>query len=401
MDNQGGRDLQNGVIHSPRVPAREHGGGGFNVEAMQPLELLAAIHSRGTDLLSAAYGHTAHQLAARCGMPVGEARSLVKLAATFLGETTSPRKQTDAFAAAAANGHGLATLKMIDAHARRLDDPTQQWPLRLELASMSGTFEEIRAHARRRLEELNTPAEPSQAVDPELSIRHDHARRRTTFTFTAGTRYAADLIRSLEARLPGQGDRRLELGTAFAEQLAGDEPIERTRYTPMVIIGANDLTPLMKGTGDDILLASDDGTLITGKELLDDRLTPHGFAGIFHPVTGGLNLYHTRRFASEAQRIMARAENPVCPKTGCGTPSLRGQYHHLVPVSRGGETNMSNLCACCEWDNAANDDDPGMHRHGRLVRHDGHVKWQPPGNGPPILNDHPVSRRGAMHLIRS
>lgn len=364
---------------------------------MHALDVLAALHSRGADILSAVHGFTVPVLARRCGLPRKDARSLLRLAETFHGPTKFTRRQEKARSAAAANGHGVETLRMIDTQCRRLPE-RERWALRVELCEMAGTYEEIASHARHRVAELTTA--DAAAVDhaPELSVRHDHTNHRTTFTLTTGTRFGVDLVRSLEA-LAGEGRRRHALGRAFVDMLTSGGGVERATYTPMVIISARDLTPLLDGTGDDILLASDDGTLITGKELLDARLADHGFAGIFHPETGGLNLYRTTRFASTAQRIMARAENPVCPKKGCGRPSIRGEYHHLHSWGLGGNTDMPNLCACCAWDNAANDDHPATHVHGRLIRHDGHVQWQPPFGGDPVLSDHPVSRRGAMHLV--
>ncbi|MDU7512557.1 MAG: HNH endonuclease signature motif containing protein, partial [Corynebacterium sp.] len=100
---------------------------------------------------------------------------------------------------------------------------------------------------------------------------------------------------------------------------------------------------------------------------------------LVHPYEGAVNLYRTERMASEKQRLMAAAENPVCPWPACNYPADKCQVHHLQAWRHGGETNMSNLATCCPYHNGVNDDDPNAPPvRGRLVRRRGRVVWQPP-----------------------
>ncbi|AWB82469.1 HNH endonuclease [Corynebacterium yudongzhengii] len=366
---------------------------------MHPLlDALTALNSRGAELLRAIAGRSARQLVVENSLPRTEAQRLVRLSETYCGPTRYTRVQRDALDAAERNGHGVATLAMIERYVRRAREERQQWPLRLELCRVEGNFEAVRDHARRRVEELNEPKEPPTPT-PGVSVRHNHRAHTTTLALTVDTRTGADLIRGLEAQAK-DAPRREALGEAMLAQLRGTgTAIPRTRYTPLVVVSARDLRPILGGEGDDIMLASDDGTLVSGAELVNDRMTEHGFVGLFHPVSGGLNLYRTDRFASEAQRIMARAENPICPWPGCSMPASRCQIHHLEAFARGGKTNMEDLSCLCGYHNGANDDDPARPRNGRLERVNGHIVWRPPRGGPPILSDHPVGNLGAMRIL--
>ena len=98
-----------------------------------------------------------------------------------------------------------------------------------------------------------------------------------------------------------------------------------------------------------------------------------------HPYEGAVNLYRTERMANEKQRLMAAAENPVCPWAECNYPADKCQVHHLQAWRHGGDTNMANLATCCPYHNGVNDDDPNAPPvRGRLVRRRGRVVWQPP-----------------------
>ena len=141
---------------------------------------------------------------------------------------------------------------------------------------------------------------------------------------------------------------------------------------------------------------------MTGAELIDAALSGSLgetlYAGLFHPTAGPVNLYEAR-FASLKQRIMATAENLVCPWPDCSVPADRCQVHHIDAHKNGGHTTPSNLTMLCRYHNGVNDDDPKIRRRGRIQRHRGKMRLITPG-GKPVANTHGLSTMGAMHLIK-
>ena len=170
---------------------------------------------------------------------------------------------------------------------------------------------------------------------------------------------------------------------------------------------------ILRGEGDDVVIGLSDGTTMTGAELasaaIAGELGSNTLAGLSHPTSGPVNLYEAR-FASYKQRILAKAENLVCPWAGCNVPADRCQIHHIHAHSDGGQTEPSNLTTLCAYHNGVNDDDPRRRRkkrrkkpngprpRGRVDRHRGKVRYQSP-SGKLIDNDHTNIRLGAMNLI--
>ena len=146
---------------------------------MNPLDTLQTLLTAGVDLLEAAAEHNPRQLAA-LGLPLHRARSLSKLADVFFGPTKSTARQRRAVDAARANGHSLPTLEMINSHARRVPKP---WKLREELCRLRGSYEEIRAVAKKRVEELTADQPPNPRRG--LNVSHDVKARAKTIHYTA------------------------------------------------------------------------------------------------------------------------------------------------------------------------------------------------------------------------
>jgi hypothetical protein len=169
----------------------------------------------------------------------------------------------------------------------------------------------------------------------------------------------------------------------------------------------DDFAKISCGNGDEVVVGLSDGTTMTGAEFvnaaLEGALGDKIYAGLFHPTAGPVNLYEAR-FASGKQRILAMAENLVCPWPGCKVPADRCQVHHIDAHKHGGQTNPSNLTTLCSYHNGVNDDGevPGKNftkpKRGRMIRHRGKVKLVTPG-GKLLANTHDLSTMGAMDLI--
>ena len=169
-------------------------------------------------------------------------------------------------------------------------------------------------------------------------------------------------------------------------------------------IGLDDFASVTSGCGDDVIVGLSDGTTMTGTELVEAALAgalgENLYAGLFHPTAGPVNLYEAR-FASLKQRVLAMAENLVCPWPDCAVPADRCQVHHIDAHKHGGQTTPSNLTMLCRYHNGVNDDDPhkpGKKSRGRMKRHRGKVRLSTPG-GRLIENTHALSSLGAMNLI--
>ena len=372
---------------------------------MNVFDEIAALRRRGLDILRAAHQHAPRELVDRARLSHAEARTLVRTAEAYLGPTRHTRKQRTVLAAAERNTHSLQTLTMINDHARRLRDATQAWALRVELTAMSAPYDAIRAHAAARVRELNATEPAAGERQPRLTRRIDHQARTMSFSLLVGMRTGAALQASLEAMaatLREEASTRPfsaeELGDAHLGLLRGEGGLVEPVYTPLIAVGLPTGVEVVGETGDDVLLGASDGSTFTGEEFVNATLSEHGYVGLYHPVTGGVNLYEDR-FANAKQRTLAEAENLICPWPGCGRPAVQCQVHHITAHKKGGQTAMVNLTMACRYHNGVNDDDPDDARRGRLVRVDGHVSWQPPGGGPAQANDHPLNRLGALHLI--
>ncbi|MDR7328876.1 HNH endonuclease signature motif containing protein [Corynebacterium guangdongense] len=343
---------------------------------MNHLDALETLLRGGVALLAAAAGKTPRQLAS-LGLPLHQARSMLTLAGVYFGPTKSTARQRRCAAAARANGHSLPTLEMIEKHAGRVPSP---WALREELCAMTGSYEEIRAHAKARVEELTADRPPNPRRG--LRVTHDVQAMAATIHYTAPEHEVAALL--AEVRTP-EGFRAL---------LADGAPT--TVIRTHAFLHVDEEMAIESGEGDDILFALSNGARMTGAELLAAKYRERGEDVLVHPMHGAVNAYRTSRFANEKQRLLAAAENPVCGWDGCGSPADKSQVHHLRAWEHGGPTNAENHATCCGYHNGVNDDDPNAPpRRGRLERRNGEIVYVSPG-GSVTRNGHPTARLGVM-----
>ncbi|KAA1251721.1 DUF222 domain-containing protein [Mycobacterium simiae] len=55
-----------------------------------------------------------------------------------------------------------------------------------------------------------------------------------------------------------------------------------------------------------------------------------------------LALYHAKRLACPAQRIMLYAKDRGCTKPGCDAPAYHSQVHHVTPQHRQATTTVKS-----------------------------------------------------------
>ena len=237
----------------------------------------------------------------------------------------------------------------------------------MELCRTAADTDEMEKLARKKLRELNPPAPPRPGV---------RIRRRKDAPWTLAITGPSSLIADLESSL----DENAPLDSvAELFSPSGAAPATRPTITTNAIITLDELDRIIDGDGEEITIQLTNGARLTGAELVSRTLAERGLITLVHPFEGAVNLYRTERMASEKQRLMAAAENPVCPWAECNYPADKCQVHHLQAWRHGGDTNMANLATCCPYHNGVNDDDPNAPPvRGRLVRRRGRVVWRPP-----------------------
>ncbi|MGO3067762.1 HNH endonuclease signature motif containing protein [Corynebacterium casei] len=329
------------------------------------------------------------------------ARKYAKLADVFFGSTDSPRLQRESVALAEERGLSMERLQMIDSHAQKLKKKRgAAWKLRAELIAHEGTYEEVNALGNQRVDEIvgDKPKEPGMRISrPKNGM--------VTMSITDTQRRITDFEKTLDAIETSSEPRSKALLEAFWKHIDGGGGVLKPEYRTVIAIGLDQSATIIRGEGDESIIGASDGTTMTGAEIVNlamsGALGDKIYAGLFHPTAGPVNLYEAR-FASGKQRILAMAENLVCPWPDCKVPADRCQVHHLVAHKNGGQTNPSNLTTLCAYHNGVNDDGARARRReksrGRMIRHRGQVRLVTPG-GKLLGNTHELSGMGAMDLL--
>ncbi|MGP4983800.1 HNH endonuclease signature motif containing protein [Corynebacterium casei] len=329
------------------------------------------------------------------------ARKYARLADVFFGSTDSPRLQRESVALAEERGLSMERLQMIDSHAQKLKKKRgAAWKLRAELIAHEGTYEEVNALGNQRVDGLvgDKPKEPGMRISrPKNGM--------VTMSITDTQRRIIDFEKTLDAISTTDQPRSKALLEAFWKHIDGGGGVLKPEYRTVIAIGLDQSATILRGEGDESIIGASDGTTMTGAEIVNlamsGALGDKIYAGLFHPTAGPVNLYEAR-FASGKQRILAMAENLVCPWPDCKVQADRCQVHHLDAHKNGGQTNPSNLSTLCAYHNGVNDDGARARRReksrGRMMRHRGQVKLVTPG-GKLLGNTHDLSTMGAMDLI--
>lgn len=385
----------------------------------------------GMDIIADCHGMSVRALIA-AGCPDTTANRLLTLAETYFGTTAFRRQQRESIAASRANGHSLTALLTIERHAAKLKKKRDAWALRRELCGMKGKVSDIDKRGRARVKELKGPVKRQPGV--KIYRRADGP---WTMSITGPSADIADMHAAIDKDAPlasvqnifhGEAaarpsvttnvvlrldelDRIVDFGSGSSPAGSSSKPGSRTRpqpgsssnaragssagtnSNPSAGSASNATAGPGLGSGadqgadsphgsdsdGDVVVQLTNGATMTGAELVRRAFTEHGYVTLIHPVEGPVNLYRTSRFASAKQRLMAAAENPVCPWPECRYPADECQVHHLNAWKNGGETNPRNLTIACPYHNGVNDDDPNAPPlRGHLARVNGTIRWLPP-----------------------
>ena len=92
------------------------------------------------------------------------------------------------------------------------------------------------------------------------------------------------------------------------------------------------------------------GTLLPMSDVIRLARHAHHYLAIFDNAKS-LALYHTKRIASPAQRIMLYGKERGCTKPGCDAPAYHSQVHHIRGWATTRRTDIDDLTLACGPDN--------------------------------------------------
>ncbi|UXA09061.1 HNH endonuclease [Mycobacterium sp. SMC-2] len=126
------------------------------------------------------------------------------------------------------------------------------------------------------------------------------------------------------------------------------------------------------------------GTLVPMSDVIRWAGHAHHYLAIFEQ-SKPLALYHSKRLASPAQRIMLYAKDRGCTKPGCDAPAYHSQVHHITGWQATGRTDIDDLTLACGPDNR-------LAENGWTTRTNakGETEWLPPphlDHGQPRTNN--------------
>ncbi len=138
-----------------------------------------------------------------------------------------------------------------------------------------------------------------------------------------------------DTRSPGQRNHDALLVAARALLASGD--LGQHNGLPTSIIVTTTLQELEAGAGKAL---TGGGTILPMADVIRLGSHAHHYLAIFHNGKA-LALYHTKRLASPAQRIMLHARDRGCTFPGCTVPGYLCQVHHNDPYATNPVTDVN------------------------------------------------------------
>ena len=176
------------------------------------------------------------------------------------------------------------------------------------------------------------------------------------------------------------GQRHHDALLAAARALLASGELGQHNGLPASIIVTTTLRELEQGAGRGL---TGGGTLLPMSDVIRLGSHAHHYLAIFDNGKA-LALYHTKRLASPAQRIVLYAKDRGCTFPGCTMPANLCEVHHTDPYATNPVTDINDLTFGCGPNHKLAD-------HGWTARknHDGDTEWIPPphlDHGQPRVN---------------
>ncbi|MBX9639492.1 MAG: HNH endonuclease [Mycobacteriaceae bacterium] len=149
---------------------------------------------------------------------------------------------------------------------------------------------------------------------------------------------------------------------------------------PVSIIVTTTLKDLEAGAGK---ARTGGGTLVPMSQLIRWAASSHHYLAVFDQAKP-LALFHEKRFANLAQRIMLLAKEGGCTRPGCDAPAYHSQAHHVSGWTNTHCTDIHDLTLACPPDNLLAEKGWATRKNAR-----GDTEWLPPAHldhGQPRIN---------------
>jgi Domain of unknown function (DUF222)/HNH endonuclease len=139
------------------------------------------------------------------------------------------------------------------------------------------------------------------------------------------------------------GQRNHDALLAVARALLASGELGQHNGLPASMIVTTTLQDLEAGAGKAL---TGGGSLLPMSDVIRLASHAHHYLAIFDKGKA-LALYHTRRLASPAQRIVLHAKDRGCSFPGCSIPGYLTEVHHVTPWAQNPETDINNLTLAC------------------------------------------------------
>src|ERR1700761_7767792 len=185
---------------------------------------------------------------------------------------------------------------------------------------------------------------------------------------------------AIEGDTRSLGQRNHDVLVAAGRALLASGDLGQHNELPASIIVTTTLQELEAGAGRGL---TGGGTLLPMSDVIRLAGHAHHYLAIFDNGKA-LALYHTKRLASPAQRIVLYAKDRGCTFPGCPVPANLCEVHHTDPYATNPVTDINELTLGCGPNHQLAD-------HGWTTRknHDGDTEWIPPphlDHGQPRVN---------------
>ncbi len=161
------------------------------------------------------------------------------------------------------------------------------------------------------------------------------------------------------------------LATAIRTLFASGK-LGQHRGLPVTVIVTTTLKDLEAGTGQ---ARTAGGSLLPMADLI--RMAAQGahhYLAIFDQ-SKPLALYHAKRFANPAQRLMLHALDRGCTRPGCDQSGYHSEVHHVTGWASTGRTDITDLTLACGTDNRLAEKGWTTRKNAR-----GQTEWLPPAH---------------------